>query len=78
MAQTSCAWDYCVASLVLLTMHCREVFATDLHRSLCQNAPEMLAAGRLVTRERGMQPLPGVLERGPASGPVLPSAALSH
>lgn len=31
-----------VAFLDFLTMHCREVFATELLCSLCQNAPEVL------------------------------------
>lgn len=77
MAQMSCAWDYCIASLILLTMHCHEVFATDLHCSLYQNAPEVLAAGSLVTREEWHAATIGAMGRGPVSGPVLPSAAVS-
>ena len=58
-------------------MHCHEVFATDLHCSLYQNAPEVLAAGSLVTREEWHAATIGAMGRGPVSGPVLPSAAVS-
>lgn len=36
------AWDYCIASLIFLTMHCCEVFATELPCSLCQFVLEVL------------------------------------
>lgn len=69
MAQMCRAWGYCIASLIFLTMHCPEVFATELLCSLCEDAPRVLGGwGRAACRPReGFQGLGCRAEPCPAS-----------
>lgn len=57
-------------------MHCREVFATELHCSLCQNAPEVLG-GQKPGHRGGVAYSHSWEEWREVSGPLLLSAALS-